>query len=181
MDLSKRGVLSSKKKVSSRGLELKDYIVSVQRVYRAQKGGRISSFSAVVVVGDSKGVVGYGLGKSKENQDAILKATESAKKNLYRVSLNHSTIPHEQKVKFGGSSLMIKPASPGTGLIAGSAVRIVLEAAGVKDVLSKSFGSSNPHNLVKGTLAALLSLRGASEVARQRGISLSKLFDTEEN
>lgn len=163
--------------VSSRGLDLKEYVVSVRRVSRAQKGGRISSFSAIVVVGNSDGVVGYGLGKSKENQSAIIKATEVAKKKLVRVSLNKATISHEQKAKYKGSRLIIKPASLGTGLIAGGAIRTVLEAVGVKDILSKSFGSSNAHNLVKATILALMKLRSASDIARVRGGSLRKVFD----
>ncbi|MGW9687209.1 MULTISPECIES: 30S ribosomal protein S5 [Flagellimonas] len=158
------------------GLELKDRLVGVQRVTKVTKGGRAFGFSAIVVVGDENGVVGHGLGKSKEVATAIAKAIEDAKKNLVRIPLNKGTLPHEQKGKYGGARVFIKPASHGTGVIAGGAVRAVLEAVGVHDVLSKSQGSSNPHNVVKATFDALLQLRDASTVAKQRGISLEKVF-----
>ncbi len=158
------------------GLELKDRLVGVQRVTKVTKGGRAFGFSAIVVVGDENGVVGHGLGKSKEVATAIAKAIEDAKKNLVRIPLNKGTLPHEQKGKYGGARVYIKPASHGTGVIAGGAVRAVLEAVGVHDVLSKSQGSSNPHNVVKATFDALLQLRGARTVAKQRGISLEKVF-----
>lgn len=158
------------------GLELKDRLVGVQRVTKVTKGGRAFGFSAIVVVGDENGVVGHGLGKSKEVATAISKAVEDAKKNLVRIPLERSTLPHEQKGKFGGARVFIKPASQGTGVIAGGAVRAVLEAVGVHDVLSKSQGSSNPHNVVKATFDALLQLRNASTIARQRGVSLDKVF-----
>jgi len=158
------------------GLELKDRLVGVQRVTKVTKGGRAFGFSAIVVVGDENGVVGHGLGKSKEVATAIAKAIEDAKKNLVRIPLNKATLPHEQKGKFGGARVFIKPASQGTGVIAGGAVRAVLEAVGVHDVLSKSQGSSNPHNVVKATFDALLQLRDASAVARERGVSLEKVF-----
>ncbi|MBC9795589.1 30S ribosomal protein S5 [Sinomicrobium weinanense] len=158
------------------GLELKDRLVGVQRVTKVTKGGRAFGFSAIVVVGDENGVVGHGLGKSKEVADAISKAVEDAKKNLVRIPLNKGTLPHEQKGKYGGARVYIQPASHGTGVIAGGAVRSVLEAVGVHDVLSKSQGSSNPHNVVKATFDALLQLRGANTVAAQRGISLEKVF-----
>lgn len=158
------------------GLELKDRLVGVQRVTKVTKGGRAFGFSAIVVVGDENGVVGHGLGKSKEVATAISKAVEDAKKNLVRIPLEKSTLPHEQKGKFGGARVFIKPASQGTGVIAGGAVRAVLEAVGVHDVLSKSQGSSNPHNVVKATFDALLQLRNASTIARQRGVSLDKVF-----
>ncbi|TXN34808.1 30S ribosomal protein S5 [Flagellimonas hymeniacidonis] len=158
------------------GLELKDRLVGVQRVTKVTKGGRAFGFSAIVVVGDENGVVGHGLGKSKEVATAIAKAIEDAKKNLVRIPLNKGTLPHEQKGKYGGARVFIKPASHGTGVIAGGAVRAVLEAVGVHDVLSKSQGSSNPHNVVKATFDALLQLRGAQTVANQRGISLEKVF-----
>ncbi len=158
------------------GLELKDRLVGVQRVTKVTKGGRAFGFSAIVVVGDENGVVGQGLGKSKEVATAISKAIEDAKKNLIRIPLNRSTIPHEQKGKFGGARVYIQPASQGTGVIAGGAVRAVLEAVGVHDVLSKSQGSSNPHNVVKATFDALLQIRDARTVAGQRGISIEKVF-----
>lgn len=158
------------------GLELKDRLVGVQRVTKVTKGGRAFGFSAIVVVGDENGVVGHGLGKSKEVATAISKAVEDAKKNLVRIPLEKGTLPHEQKGKFGGARVFIKPASQGTGVIAGGAVRAVLESVGVHDVLSKSQGSSNPHNVVKATFDALLQLRNARTVARQRGINLDKVF-----
>ena len=158
------------------GLELKDRLVGVQRVTKVTKGGRAFGFSAIVVVGDENGVVGHGLGKSKEVADAISKAVEDAKKNLVRIPLNKGTLPHEQKGKYGGARVYIQPASHGTGVIAGGAVRAVLEAVGVHDVLSKSQGSSNPHNVVKATFDALLRLRDARTIAKQRGISLEKVF-----
>lgn len=158
------------------GLELKDRLVGVQRVTKVTKGGRAFGFSAIVVVGDENGVVGHGLGKSKEVATAISKAVEDAKKNLIRIPLERGTLPHEQKGKFGGARVFIKPASQGTGVIAGGAVRAVLEAVGVHDVLSKSQGSSNHHNVVKATFDALLQLRNARTIARQRGITLDKVF-----
>lgn len=158
------------------GLELKDRLVGVQRVTKVTKGGRAFGFSAIVVVGDENGVVGHGLGKSKEVATAIAKAVEDAKKNLIRIPLNKGTVPHEQKGKYGGAKVFIKPASQGTGVIAGGAVRAVLESVGVHDVLSKSQGSSNPHNVVKATFDALLQLRDVNVVAKQRGISVEKVF-----
>lgn len=158
------------------GLELKDRLVGVQRVTKVTKGGRAFGFSAIVVVGNENGVVGHGLGKSKEVADAIAKAVEDAKKNLIRIPLNKGTLPHEQKGKYGGARVYLQPASQGTGVIAGGAVRAVLESVGVHDVLSKSQGSSNPHNVVKATFDALLRLRDAKTVAAQRGISLDKVF-----
>ncbi|WP_461532250.1 30S ribosomal protein S5 [Sinomicrobium sp.] len=158
------------------GLELKDRLVGVQRVTKVTKGGRAFGFSAIVVVGDENGVVGHGLGKSKEVADAIAKAVEDAKKNLVRIPLNKGTLPHEQRGKYGGARVYIQPASHGTGVIAGGTVRSVLESLGVSDVLSKSQGSSNPHNVVKATFDALLQLRDARTVAAQRGISLEKVF-----
>lgn len=158
------------------GLELKDRLVGVQRVTKVTKGGRAFGFSAIVVVGDENGVVGHGLGKSKEVATAIAKAIEDAKKNLIRIPLVKGTLPHEQKGKFGGARVYVKPASHGTGVIAGGAVRAVLESVGVQDVLSKSQGSSNPHNVVKATFDALLQLRDARTVAKQRGVSLEKVF-----
>ena len=163
-------------RVKPSGLELVDHLVGVQRVTKVTKGGRAFGFSAIVVVGDGNGVVGHGLGKSKDVASAIAKAIEDAKKNLVRIPILNQTLPHEQKGKFGGARVFLKPASSGTGVIAGGAVRSVLESVGVHDVLSKSQGSSNPHNVVKATFDALLQLRSASTVAKQRGISLEKVF-----
>ena len=164
-------------RVKPSGLELVDRLVGVQRVTKVTKGGRAFGFSAIVVVGDGKGVVGHGLGKSKDVSSAIAKAVEDAKKNLVRIPLLNGTLPHEQKGKFGGAKVFVKPASNGTGVIAGGAVRAVLESVGVHDVLSKSQGSSNPHNVVKATFDALLQLRSAVAIAKQRGISLEKVFN----
>jgi len=158
------------------GLELKDRLVGVQRVTKVTKGGRAFGFSAIVVVGDEKGVVGQGLGKSKDVATAIAKAIEDAKKNLVRIPLHKSTVPHEQKGKYAGARVNLIPAAQGTGLIAGGAVRAVLESVGIHDILSKSQGSSNPHNVVKATFDALLNMRGAQTIARQRGISIEKVF-----
>jgi len=159
------------------GLDLKDRLVGVQRVTKVTKGGRAFGFSAIVVVGDENGVVGQGLGKSKEVAEAISKAVEDAKKNLVRIPINKGTLPHQQKGKYGGARVYLQPASDGTGVIAGGAVRAVLEAVGVHNVLSKSQGYSNPHNVVKATFDALLQLRDANTVAKQRGISLDKVFN----
>ena len=156
---------------------MKDRLVGVQRVTKVTKGGRTFGFSAIVVVGDENGLVGQGLGKSKEVAEAIAKAVEDAKKNLIRIPVEKGTLPHEQRGKYGGAKVFLKPATEGTGVIAGGAVRAVLEAVGVHNVLSKSQGSSNPHNVVKATFDALLQLRSPSVVARQRGISLNKLFN----
>ena len=164
-------------RVKPSGLELVDKLVGVQRVTKVTKGGRAFGFSAIVVVGDGNGVVGHGLGKSKDVASAIAKAIEDAKKNLVRIPILEATLPHEQKGKFGGAKVFIKPASNGTGVIAGGAVRAVLESVGIHDVLSKSQGSSNPHNVVKATFDALLQLRSAASVAKQRGISLEKVFN----
>lgn len=165
------------KKVRTSDLELKDRLVSIQRVTKVTKGGRTFSFSAIVVVGNENGIVGYGLGKASEVQSAIAKGVEDAKKNLVRVPILHGTIPHKQEARFSGSEVLLRPAAPGTGVIAGGAMRAVLESAGVKNVLAKSKGSSNPHNLVKATIAALLELRDAHSVAQMRGITLDKVFN----
>jgi small subunit ribosomal protein S5 len=163
--------------VKPSGLELVDHLVGVNRVTKVTKGGRAFGFSAIVVVGDGNGVVGHGLGKSKDVASAIAKAIEDAKKNLVRVPVINGTLPHEQKGKFGGARVFLKPASNGTGVIAGGAVRAVLDSVGVHDVLSKSQGSSNAHNVVKATFDALLQLRSAHTVAKQRGVSLDKVFN----
>jgi small subunit ribosomal protein S5 len=170
-------LVQNKRVKISGDMELKDRLVGVQRVVKVTKGGRAFGFSAIVVVGDEKSVVGIGLGKSKDVATAIQKAIEAAKKNLVRVPIYKGTIPHEQTAKFSGSQVLIKPASHGTGVKAGGAMRAVLESAGVKDVLAKSKGSSNPHNLVKATLKALLELRDARTVAMQRGITMEKVFN----
>lgn len=162
--------------VKPTGLDLKDRLVSVNRVTKVTKGGRAFGFSAIVVVGDENGVVGHGLGKSKDVSEAIAKAVEDAKKNLVRIPLTGNTVPHEQKGKFSGARVFLMPASLGTGVIAGGTVRSVIESLGVRDVLSKSQGSSNPHNVVKATFDALLNMRSAHTVAKQRGISLEKVF-----
>ncbi|MBN2788148.1 MAG: 30S ribosomal protein S5 [Paludibacteraceae bacterium] len=157
-------------------LELKDRLVAINRVTKVTKGGRTFSFSAIVVVGNEDGIVGWGLGKAGEVTAAIAKGVEAAKKNLIKVPLLKGTIPHEQLAKFGGAQVLIKPASHGTGVKAGGAMRAVLESVGVTDVLAKSKGSSNPHNLVKATIEALSELRDPYTVAQIRGISLEKVF-----
>ncbi len=165
------------RKVKTSDLELKDRLVSIQRVTKVTKGGRTFSFSAIVVVGNEEGIVGHGLGKANEVTTAIAKGVEDAKKNLIKVPIHNGTIPHEQYGKYGGAKVFIKPASSGTGVKAGGAMRAVLESVGVKDVLAKSKGSSNPHNLVKATFDALLELRDANAVAQQRQVSLNKVFN----
>ena len=166
----------NKVKVNS-DAELKDRLVKINRVTKVTKGGRTFTFAAVVVVGDGNGVIGYGLGKAGEVTAAISKGTEAAKKNLVKVPVLKGTIPHEIEVKFGGAHVLLKPAAAGTGLKAGGAMRAVLESAGVKDVIAKSKGSSNPHNLVKASIAALSQMRDAYTVAGQRGISMDKVFN----
>ena len=157
--------------------ELKEKLVSLNRVAKVTKGGRTFSFSALVVLGDGTGRVGHGLGKARDVQECIAKAVDDARKNLIEVPIINGTIPHEQKGKYGAGKVLIKPAADGTGVIAGGAMRAVLEMAGVHNVLAKSQGSSNPHNVVKATINALQKLRSAKEIARQRGISLEKLFE----
>ncbi len=162
---------------STQDLELKERLVAVNRVTKVTKGGRTFTFAAIVVVGDGNGIVGYGLGKAGEVTAAISKATEAAKKNLIQVPVQKGTIPHEQYAKFGGARVYIQPATTGTGVKAGGAMRAVLESVGVTDVLAKAKGSSNPHNLVKATVAALAELRDARAVAQNRGVSLSTVFN----
>ena len=165
------------RKVKTSDLELKDTLVSIQRVTKVTKGGRTFSFSAIVVVGNQGGIVGYGLGKANEVTTAIAKGVEDAKKSLIKVPIINGTIPHEQYAKYGGAKVFLKPASSGTGVKAGGAMRAVLESVGVTDVLAKSKGSSNPHNLVKATFAALLEMRDAFSVAEHRGVSMDKVFN----
>ena len=158
-------------------LDLKDRLVAINRVTKVTKGGRAFSFAAIVVVGNEDGIIGWGLGKANEVTAAIAKGVEAAKKNLVRVPVFKGTIPHEQSAKFGGSRIFLKPASEGTGVKAGGAMRAVLESVGITDVLAKSKGSSNPHNLVKATIAALEELRSPQEIAKRRGVSLEKVFN----
>ena len=164
-------------RVKSADIELKDKLVAVNRVTTVTKGGRTFSFSAIVVVGDENGVVGHGLGKAKEVTEAISKGIDDAKKNLIRVPILHGTVPHLQKGKFSGARVLLRPASEGTGVIAGGAMRAVLESVGIHNVLAKSQGSSNPHNVVKATIDALSQMRDAVQVARQRGVDLDKVFN----
>ncbi|MDR1763606.1 MAG: 30S ribosomal protein S5 [Dysgonamonadaceae bacterium] len=164
------------KVTSTNDLELKDRLVAINRVTKVTKGGRTFSFAAIVVVGNEDGIIGYGLGKAGEVTAAIAKGVESAKKNLIKVPVYKGTIPHEQVAKFGGAQVFLKPATHGTGVKAGGAMRAVLESVGITDVLAKSKGSSNPHNLVKATIAALAELRDPAMVARNRGISVEKVF-----
>lgn len=166
-----------RKPVRATDTDLKERVVAINRVAKVVKGGRRFSFSAVVVVGDGKGVVGYGLGKANEVTDAITKGIEDAKKSLVKVPILKGTIPHEQEGKFGGGHVLIKPAYPGTGVLAGGSMRAVLESAGITDVLAKSKGSSNPQNVVKATIDALVQLRDGIAVSQQRGIKLSKVFN----
>jgi len=165
------------KRVRSSDIELKDKLVAVNRVTKVTKGGRAFSFSAIVVVGNEKGIVGYGLGKAKEVTDAIAKGVDDAKKTLIKVPVINGTVPHEQLGKFGGALVFLKPAAHGTGVIAGGAMRAVLESVGITDVLAKSKGSSNPHNVVKATIVALSQMRDPAGIAQQRGITMDKVFN----
>ena len=164
-------------KVKAGDLELKEKVVAINRVTKTTKGGRTFSFSALVVVGNENGVVGHGLGKAKEVQEAITKGIDDAKKNLIKVPVHHGTIPHDQLAKEGAAKVLIKPAAHGTGVIAGGSMRAVLESAGVTDVLAKSLGSANPHNVVKATFKALGMLREPIQIARTRSISMKKVFN----
>ena len=164
------------KKVKASELELTEKVVNINRVTKVTKGGRTFGFSALVVVGDGNGIVGPGLGKALEVSEAISKGIDDAKKNLIKVPVKNGAIPHEQLAKYGGGKVLIKPASPGTGVIAGGAMRAVLETVGVKDVLAKSQGSANKHNVVKATIKALSLMRDPMTVAEHRGINLSKVF-----
>lgn len=164
-------------KVKAGDLELKEKVVSINRVVKTTKGGRAFSFSALVVVGNGNGVVGHGLGKAKEVQEAISKGIEDAKKNLIKVPIMKGSIPHDQLAKEGAAKVFIKPAAHGTGVIAGGSMRAVLESAGVTDVLAKSLGSANPHNVVKATFKALAMLREPIAVSKVRSLSLKKVFN----
>lgn len=157
--------------------EFTDKLVNLNRVSKATKGGRTFSFAALVVVGDGKGRVGYGLGKARDVAECIQKANEAAKKNLVTIPVHNGTIPHEQLGKFGAGKVLIKPASAGTGVIAGGAMRPVFVLGGVHDVLAKSQGSSNPQNVVKATIDALTKLRSPQTIAKQRGISVKQVFE----
>ena len=165
------------KRMNSTEVELKDRLVAINRVTKVTKGGRNFSFSAIVVVGDENGLVGHGLGKANEVTEAISKAIDDAKKNVIRVAVVNDTVPHEILVKSDGAKVFIKPASEGTGVIAGGAMRAVLESAGIHNVLAKSQGSSNPHNVVKATIKALANMKDANAIARKRGITLDKVFN----
>ena len=165
------------KRVKPAEKELQEKLVTLNRVTKVTKGGRTFSFAAIAVVGDGDGTVGYGLGKARDVAESISKAVDDAKKNLIKVPIYDGTIPHAQRGKYGAGIVFIKPAADGTGVIAGGAMRAVLEIAGVQNVLAKSMGSANPHNVVKATIDALNKLRSPIDVARERGISLEKLFE----
>lgn len=156
--------------------ELKEHVVAINRVSKTVKGGRIFKFAALVVVGDGKGTVGFGIGKAGEVPDAIRKGIEDAKKNMTKISMRGSTIPHETIGKFGAGRVLMKPAAPGTGVIAGGPVRAVVEAAGIKDIRTKALRSNNPCNVVRATFAGLMSLRTADEVATTRGKSVNEIL-----
>lgn len=158
-------------------VDLKDRLVAINRVTKVTKNGRTFTFAAIVVVGDGKGVIGYGLGKAGEVTAAIAKGVEAAKKNLVKVPVLKGTIPHEVEARFGGAQVFMRPAAAGTGLVAGGAMRAVLDSVGVTDILAKSKGSSNPHNLVKATIEALSQLRDAYTIAGVRGISMDRVFN----
>src|SRR5918993_5021495 len=164
-------------RVKAGDLELKEKVVSINRVVKTTKGGRAFSFSALVVVGNEQGVVGHGLGKAKEVQEAITKGIEDAKKNLIKIPILHGTVPHDQLAKEGAAKVLIKPAAAGTGVLAGGSMRAVLESAGIHDVLAKSLGSANPHNVVKATFKALALLREPVTVAKTRRIALKRVFN----
>jgi small subunit ribosomal protein S5 len=165
------------KRIKSSEIEFKDRLVSIQRVTKVNKGGRTFSFSAIVVVGNENGIVGFGLGKAKEVTSAIAKGVDDAKKNLLEVPVINETLPHAQTGKYSGAEVFIKPASPGTGVIAGGPMRAVLESVGIRNVLAKSKGSSNPHSVVKATIDALARTRDARTIAELRGVDLNTVFN----
>lgn len=165
------------KTIKATDIELKDRLVAVNRVTKVTKGGRTFSFSAIVVVGNENGIIGFGLGKAKEVSAAIAKGVDDAKKKLIRVPIYKGTLPHAQVGTYSGSTVFMKPAAPGTGVIAGGAMRAVLETVGVKDVLAKSQGSTNPHSVVKATFNALAQMRDAYSIAQVRGVGLDKVFN----
>ncbi len=158
-------------------VELKEIVVSINRVTKVTKGGRRFRFAALVVVGDGEGIVGYGLGKANEVMNAVNKAINNARKNLYKVSVVNGTIPHEIEEKYGASLVFMRPAAPGTGIIAGGTMRMLFSVAGVRDVLAKIKGSTTPHNVLKATMKALLKMRDAHQVAKERGVPLQKVFN----
>ena len=164
-------------KIDASNLELEERVFTINRVSKTVKGGRIYKFSALVVVGDGNGLVGFGLGKSGEVPDAIRKGIEDAKKNMIKVALKGSTIPHEVTGKFGAGVVLLKPAAPGTGVIAGGPVRSVVEVVGIKDIRSKALRSNNPCNVVRATIDGLSQLRNAEEVAEIRGKSVKEILD----
>jgi small subunit ribosomal protein S5 len=169
--------MNTDNRVRSGEVQLQEKVVKINRVAKVVKGGRRFSFAAIVVVGDGNGTVGHGLGKANEVTDAISKGIEDAKKSLIKIPMSKGTIPHEITTKYGGAKVLMRPAAPGTGVLAGGAMRSVLESAGIKDVICKCLGSSNPHNVVKATLRALTLLRDPQVVAKQRGVELKKVFN----
>ena len=169
--------MNTDNRVRSGEVQLQEKVVKINRVAKVVKGGRRFSFAAIVVVGDGNGTVGHGLGKANEVTDAISKGIEDAKKSLIKIPMSKGTIPHEITTKYGGAKVLMRPAAPGTGVLAGGAMRSVLESAGIKDVICKCLGSSNPHNVVKATLKALTLLRDPQVVAKQRGVELKKVFN----
>ncbi len=178
----KRDQKRNQRKDNKRGdSDLKDKVVAINRVAKVTKGGRTFSFSAIVVVGDGKGKVGHGLGKAREVVEAINKGKEEASRGMVKVPLHEGTIPHRQHGKYGAGKVLLRPASKGTGVIAGGAMRAVLECAGVTDVIAKSLGSSNPHNVIKATMDALSKLRDPFVIAKTRGISLNKVYTAKDD